>query len=103
MYGFTQDLPITPDVWSRLKGAIGTDPVEGLIVHVVTRHDDGLRYIDLWESREACDRFLHERVHPVLRNVFAASGVAMPAEPDRDEFEVIDVQGPVVAAVSPLR
>lgn len=91
MYGFTQDLPITPEVWFRLKTAIGTEPVDGQVMHAVTRHNGGIRYIDIWESREQCDRFLEERVHPVLRTVFAASGQQLPAEPDREEFEVVDV------------
>jgi hypothetical protein len=94
MYGFTQDLPISPDVWFRIKEAIGDAPIDGLLVHAVTRHGDGVRYFDLWESREACDRFLEERVHPVLRSVFAAAGGNMPAEPERVEFEVVDAQIP---------
>jgi hypothetical protein len=97
MYGFTQDLPITAATWFTLKEAIGTDPVEGLLVHAVVREGSGLRYIDLWESREACDRFLDERVHPVLGGVFAASGGELPAEPDRHEFDVVDL------AISPSR
>jgi hypothetical protein len=86
MYGFTQDLPISPDMWFRIKEAIGDTPAEGLILHAVIRHGDGVRYFDLWESG-SCDRFLEERVHPVLRKVFAAAGAELPGEPDRVEFE----------------
>lgn len=101
MYGFTQDLPISPDMWFRLKAAIGDAPADGLILHAVIRHGDGVRYFDLWESREACDRFLDERVHPVLRSVFAAAGAELPPEPDRMEFEVVDVNIPNAAMPQP--
>ena len=100
MYAFTQDLPITPEMWFRIKAGIGDAAVEGLIVHVVIGREDGVRYLDVWESREACDRFLEERVHPVLRNAFAGAGAEMPGEPERVEFEAVDVQIPELAAAA---
>ena len=67
MYAFTQDLPITTDVYARIMQGVGMAPANGCILHAVIRIDGGLRYIDIWESREACDRFLEERVHPSCR------------------------------------
>src|ERR1700722_9211894 len=81
MYAFTQDLPITTDVYARIMEGIGTVPPSGCIVHAVLKIDGGLRYVDIWESREACDRFLDERVHPVLQDAFNASGATLPPEP----------------------
>jgi len=43
--------------------------------------------------QEACERFLEERVHPVLGQVFAAAGRPMPPESPREELEVIDLFG----------
>jgi hypothetical protein len=91
MYAFTQDLPITTDVYARIMEGVGTAPPAGCIVHAVVRIDGGLRYIDVWESREACDRFLHERVHPVLQAAFSAAGATLPPEPEREEVELIDL------------
>ena len=77
-------------------------PANGCILHAVIRIDGGLRYIDIWEFREACDRFLEERVHPVLQAAFIAAGAALPQEPDRTEVELIDLNvfppAPVAAA-----
>ncbi len=91
MYGFTQDLPITPESYARMREGLGAKTPEGLIVHVVTRHDDGLRYTDVWESREFCDRFLEERVHPILGRAFASEGGQVPPEPPRCDVDVVDV------------
>jgi hypothetical protein len=91
MYAFTQDLPITTDVYGRILEGIGAAPPLGCIVHAVLKIDGGLRYIDIWESREACDRFLEERVHPVLQAAFDAAGATLPPEPARNEFELVDL------------
>jgi hypothetical protein len=94
MYAFTQDLPISAETWAHIKEAVGPEPIHGLIFHAVARQPGGLRYIDIWESKEACDRFLDERVHPVLQAAFAASGADVPPEPPRDELDLVDIIGP---------
>jgi hypothetical protein len=91
MYAFTQDLPITTDVYDRIIEGIGTVPPSGCIVHAVLKIEGGLRYVDIWESRDACDRFLAERVHPVLQAAFNAAGTTLPPEPARNEFELVDL------------
>jgi hypothetical protein len=91
MYAFTQDLPITTDVYARIMEGIGPEPPAGCVVHAVVRIDGGLRYIDIWESREACDLFLEERVHPVLLAAFKAAGASLPPEPARNDLELVDV------------
>ena len=102
MYAFTQDLPITTDVYARIMEGIGTVPPSGCIVHAVLKIDGGLRYVDIWESREACDRFLDERVHPVLQAAFTASGATLPPEPARNEFDLVDlnVQAPTQVEIA---
>ncbi|MGA8636128.1 MAG: hypothetical protein WB805_14950 [Candidatus Dormiibacterota bacterium] len=91
MYAFTQDLPITADVYARIMKGVGTAPPDGCVLHAVIRIDGGLRYIDIWDSQAACDRFLEERVHPILQAAFSAAGAALPQEPDRTEMELIDL------------
>ena len=91
MYAFTQDLPITTDVYDRIMQSIGSEPPAGCVVHAVVRIDGGLRYIDIWESREACDLFLEERVHPVLQAAFSAAGASLPGEPVRNHMDLVDV------------
>jgi|SRR5579883_786863 hypothetical protein len=99
-YAWMQDLPIDQNVYQRIRSALGSAVPPGLIIHLVTPSPtgSGLRYIDVWESRADCDRFLEERVHPVLGQVFAAAGRAMPPDPPRDELELIDLFGPGLVA-----
>lgn len=46
----------------------------GCLMHVAGPYDGGLRAIDVWESQEAFDAFLRERLQPAL----VKNGVAPP-------------------------
>jgi hypothetical protein len=68
---------------------------DGLIVHLaIERAEGGLRYVDVWESQEHCERFIEERLHPVvhglLRQIF---GDAPPPEPEQVSLSVVHVWG----------
>ena len=96
MYELTQDVPIDAATYQRIREGLGATPPDGLIVHLtIELPEGGLRYIDVWESREHADRFTEERLHPVvhpmLREVF---GETLPPEPARPEINVIDVWSP---------
>ena len=55
---------------------------KGELFHWAMKTDDGLRIFDVWESREAFEQFLAERVRPVAPQV----GVFEP--PEIQYFEV---------------
>jgi hypothetical protein len=42
---------------------------EGGISHWVAKSDDGLRVVDVWESKEAFERFAQEQIGPFTREV----------------------------------
>jgi hypothetical protein len=52
------------------------------IFHWVMKTDDGFRVVDVWESREAFERFAEEKLGPICQEV----GVADP--PEIQVFEV---------------
>jgi hypothetical protein len=52
------------------------------LFHCVMKTDDGLRVFDVWESREAFEKFLQEKLTPI----FAEIGVTSP--PEVQFFEV---------------
>ena len=94
-YACVQDVPIGWEVYQQLMAELGDAPAEGLVVHLVLRRPSGLRYIDVWESREARQRFLDQRIHPVLPRLLVQSGIRVQGEPPLDEVEVLDVvRGP---------
>jgi len=39
------------------------------LFHWVAKTDRGIRVIDVWESRDAFERFVHERLGPVFEEV----------------------------------
>ena len=94
-YAFVQDVPITPEVYRQLMAEIGDERPQGLVVHVVARTETGLRYLDVWESKEAWERFRDARVHPALDKVFKRIGFQPPsAEPPMQELDVVEVWRP---------
>jgi hypothetical protein len=95
-YAYLQDVPIDAAAYERITDGLGPEAPAGMLVHIaLQRPEGGLRYIDVWESQEDCDRFgeerLHPVVHPVLHEVF---GDDMPAEPERTPLTAIHVWHP---------
>lgn len=74
-YAFIQDVPATREIYAQIRERLGESPPPGLITHVVADHDDGLRYIDVWESEEAWTAFRDEQVEPVVAEVLASCGI----------------------------
>ncbi len=96
-FAFTQDVPIDATFYERIVAGLGDEPPKGLITHIaVERPEGGLRYIDVWESEEECDRFAEERLHPVVHGLLSEIfGDQLPAEPERVPLPVIHVWGSI--------
>jgi hypothetical protein len=93
MHAFTQDVPIGEDLYRKIAENLGSEPMEGLIVHLVVRRDDGLlRYIDVWESKEACDAVFEKRIHPAVFAAFKEAKFRPAGEPRRDNLDVVEVR-----------
>lgn len=68
------------------------DKPAGLIVHSAGFTDDGVfRIYDVWESQEHLDRFLDDRLMPVVGKMMAAGGDAPP--PRQYTYELHNVIG----------
>ena len=80
---------------------LDTNPPEGLLVHTLGQDERGTwRVVDIWESREAHDRFVEERLTPVIREVLGERGVDLDnmPEPNRLLYETYDVRSREQAA-----
>jgi hypothetical protein len=94
-YAFTQDVPITWPVYEQIRRELGEAVPRGLIAHLVIETEKGLRYLDVWESKEQCMEFLSGRIHPILGRIMARAGIARPErEPSQDPIEVREVWAP---------
>lgn len=91
VFAWTQDLPIDETDYAWILDRLSTRRMEGLILHLVVRTETGLRYTDVWESREACDKAFEEVVHPAVHAMLAESGRLQMPEPVRTELDVVDV------------
>jgi hypothetical protein len=90
-YAFIRDVPITEAQYSEVRAEIGDEAPKGLVAHLVLRQDDGLRYIDVWDSQADWDRFREERVDPAVRKMMAAHGITPPPAPlPQQAIDVID-------------
>ena len=93
VYAFTQDVPIDEDTYRRIVQGVGEEPLDGLVLHLcVRREDGGLRYIDVWETEEQCTRAFETRIHPAVSQ--ALGGNRPASEPATLRLDVIDVIGP---------
>ena len=91
MFAFTQDVPIDATSYRRIADDLGDTPPEGLVVHLaIERPEGGLRYIDVWQSQEHWDRFVEERLHPVVHGLLSeVFGDDLPPEPEQTPLPVI--------------
>ncbi|HEY2778119.1 MAG TPA: hypothetical protein VGI77_09465 [Gaiellaceae bacterium] len=73
----------TPDQYDALIEELGLDgkAAPGVLFHWAERTDEGMRAIDVYESREVADRLVSERVGP------AAQRLGLPL-PEISEHEV---------------
>ena len=90
-YAFTQDVPIDAAFYQRIVEGLGEDKPPGLIVHLALQHEQGgLRYIDVWESEQDWNRFVDERLHPVIHGLLHdVFGDDMPPEPAQTPLSLI--------------
>jgi hypothetical protein len=60
---------------------------EGLTFHVAGSSGDGMRIVEIWDSREQHDRWMQETIQPAIQAVAGAHGRAAPP-PRFTEFAV---------------
>ena len=85
-WGFIMEFPVPAEEYDRLDRKVGPNP-EGLIVHIAAKSGDGMKIIDVWESKEAFERFERDVIVPAA----GQAGTAPPegsGGPPREEFEV---------------
>jgi hypothetical protein len=89
-YAFTYDVPITADTYARIKDGLGPERPPGLIAHLAWRTENGLRYVDVWQSEDDHEAFAENRLHPVVRPILQEMLGFVPPEPAHTVLDVID-------------
>jgi hypothetical protein len=92
VYAYIQNVPIGEDVYRRIIDELGPEPLTGALLHLCVREPDGkLRYIDVWESEEACSQAFDERIHPAVNAAFG--GERPSEEPTVQRLDVVHASG----------
>jgi hypothetical protein len=92
VYAFTQDVPIGEGLYRRIIDGIGPQPLAGQLLHLcVRRPEGGLRYIDVWESGQACAKAFDDRIHPAVDA--ALGGNRHAGEPEVAHLDVLHATG----------
>jgi hypothetical protein len=89
-YAFTYDVPITTEIYGRIKEGLGPERPPGLIAHLALQIENGLRYIDVWQSKDDFEAFAESRLHPVVHPILEDVLGFVPPEPDHTMLDVID-------------
>ena len=76
------------ETYQRIMKEVGDERPAGLVTHVAGATDGGMRIIDVWESNDAQQRFLGERLLPARQRVLDGMGI----EPVTPRIDVLDVQ-----------
>jgi hypothetical protein len=85
------------------KEQIGNEPMDGLLAHTAGFDKDAnvFRIMDIWESQEQAERFIEERVQPLMeQGVEALPDPDNATPPTRETFyELHDVSVPSAMAL----
>jgi hypothetical protein len=71
----------------KVGAALGDEPPAGLILRVAGEVDGRWKAVAIWESQEACDRFVQERIIPAVREAFGEDAIGA-GPPPTEWFEI---------------
>ncbi len=87
-YAFVQDVPADEHIYAQVRAKLGTEAPQGLVAHIVMKRPEGLRYVDVWETRADWERFRDEQVDPAVRQVLGSLGI--PFDRSQVKFEEVE-------------
>ena len=85
------------DEYRAVNAALGHEenPIDGLIFHQGIEMEGRIHAYDVWETRDAFDTFMQERLGPTIAATVGEERMMEAGPPEIDEYEVLDyVKGP---------
>jgi hypothetical protein len=92
-YSYIVDFPVPIEVYDAMHAEIlgqQEASAEGLILHIGRETQAGFQILEIWESKEQCDRFNEEVVGPIVARL--SGGQPQPTQ----RVEVFEVRGLVI-------
>ncbi|MET9518031.1 hypothetical protein [Streptomyces sp. NPDC002994] len=71
---------ITPDIYDTVRQRVRweEDSPDGCVLHAAWFVSDGLNVLDIWESEDHFNRFIAERIAPVLKGELGVQSEPQP-------------------------
>jgi hypothetical protein len=91
---------VNEEMYDAVNRKIGDEPAAGMVVHTAGRTEDGVfQVVDVWESREAHERFARERLMPAVNAVMQDMGMPLVEGPPTDQtmYEAHNLMEPAAA------
>ena len=88
---------VNEEMYDSVQQNLGDELPAGMIIHTSGRNEDGaFQIVDVWESREAHDRFAQDRLVPAINAVMGDMGMDPIDGPPRDRttYETHNVMEP---------
>jgi hypothetical protein len=83
-YAVIVDTEATMADYRKVLAEIGNEAPAGRLAHAVGSTDDGLRFIDIWESREDAHRFEQDHLFPAFVKVLSDRRSSRPTITELD-------------------
>ncbi len=94
-YAFYYDAPGSRRIYELVSAEIADERPAGLLVHLVTTTEQGLRHLNVWQNREQWEAYRDGQVRPAVSTVLGRLGIREPeAAPEEHLLDLVDV-GPV--------
>lgn len=88
----TLDLPVPRADLEAVSAAVNASgPPDGLIAHVAIQTSDGARVTDIWESRDAFEKFLDAQLMPAMQKYMTEHNMSLDEAPQPRIDEAFDV------------
>ena len=87
-YSFIVDVPAPVEMYDATHAAVAAaagSAVDGMLLHIGRATETGFQVIEVWESKEHCDRFNETVVWPAMAPL---TGDQPPPQPPITEFDV---------------
>jgi hypothetical protein len=95
-YAFYLDVPADGALYAEIRAELPAESPPGLLVHLVTPCERGLRYIDVWASKASWEAAQETILEPAVGRVLARHGLPHDESLTRfEEIQLVDTWGPV--------
>jgi len=94
-YAFYMDVPIDQHIYAKIREKLDIAPPRGLIMHLVVKREGGLRYIDVWESKEVFEETFEAQIHPKVHQTFEEIGYQPDRHVEAEPLEILHLWSPL--------